>query len=123
MTEISYGTYAPAEKTNEYAAEVAKFAAHAEKHPDATLVIKVPVEDAIKTKGLIQKAANALPTPKTAKVRHTDESGVKENGVDADGATVFVGDVVLTFTLNPLHKSRRNKAREDAAKAEKDSAE
>lgn len=103
MAEIEFGTFEAVEKVNPYAETVQKLADL--NREDASVTITVPVHDEGKTKLAVQKAANAI--GKTARIRLTDKSGVKNLGTDEDGNDILDGNVKIVFTLTKRHNARR----------------
>lgn len=101
--KVEFGTFEPEVKENPYKDVVAQLAEAGE---NAAVTLTVPFDKVVRERNLIAKAANAI--DKTARLRKTDESGVKfGKGEDADKA--IGGTVALTFTLSARHKARRGK--------------
>lgn len=92
---IEFGTWTAPETVNPYTEIVAKMI---ENGPETAVTVTVPEKDALKTRTLFAKAANAA--GKTARIRVKDEPVT-----DAKGKPT--GEVRNVFTLTAKHKPRR----------------
>jgi 3-methyladenine DNA glycosylase AlkC len=94
MSEITFGTWAPAAAVNPYADAITKLA---ELNNDAAAItITVDADKAITERNKISKAANDI--GKTARLRATVETKGEKGKPDT---------VSMTFTLTKRHKARR----------------
>lgn len=117
---ITFSEFVAPEKENPYTETVAQHIAAAEKNPNAAVVLEADVNDIAKEQFKYQRAANAA--GKTAKIRLTDKSGVKQGKPDADGNIPETGNVKVTLTITALHKARRRKKGDAAEVPAEDAA-
>lgn len=98
--KIVFGTFEEPVKENPYTEVVAQMVKDGE-NSSVTLILEK--SEVTKERLKLSKAANDI--DKTARLRHTDDSALKDG----------VGLVKLTFTLSPRHRKRRGKSVEEAA--------
>ena len=108
MTIGTFGTFAPEEKTNPYAATFVEFAKAAEKNPDIAWTVELDAARETAERVLIAAAANAV--DRTARLRSRDDSKREKVGErEKSGNAIYDGTVILTFTLSEKHKPRKVK--------------
>lgn len=117
---ISFDEYEPEVEENPYTQTIAELITALETRPNLKLTVKSPYADAQKTQFKIQRAANAA--GKTAKMKK-NEDDVKVVGHDEDGNEVREGQVVMIFTLVPMHKARRRGKSVSSSKNEENGSE
>jgi hypothetical protein len=102
----TFGTFAPAEKVNPYAATFVEFAKAADSNPDVAWTVELDAAKETAERVLIAEAAHAV--DRTARLRSRDDSKREKVGErEKSGNPIYKGTVSLTFTLSPKHAQRR----------------